>query len=405
MMLKKMFLVMCLVMLVGAGTALADGGNDAVNGSGVLAVGAYALGGDIKTGTDWIPNGHSAGLNAGGGASAGVAGGFIYNGTISADLTVIGGGEVQGGPRNEVTSNADKFISVGSQNTAYGVTGGSLHIVADPGKGFGMVAGTAGGIAGEATLSHSALSESPRRFWTMSEGNTLGIAGQAAVGAWSGEAGVLSGPDYTKYSIRRVTRYYGGEPGGRGYYQHKHGQIQYFRNGHPENQSEWTFLGRSSRRGYECVRIPVDSNGQAGFHANIFMTGGSFSESYRFVDWENGQKTEGMGTFVGAGTNVYATGGAYSSDNGLAIAGADVNGGYKVIGGAVSFTTQETKTGKAGAFAAGAYKGSGGLNTQYQGNAFGGTHTTATQTYGMTGSVMTSSAHMTVTSNGSSIVD
>jgi len=133
-------------------------------------------------------------------------------------------------------------------------------------------------------------------------------------------------------------------------------------------------------------------------YANIDMSGYSYSESYRGIDWFDGGKTEYMGSNVGAGTQVLS----YAYDRDCGIGAAFVEGGFVAGGFAASKTVQATDTGFAAATAIGVYGGAGGLGCDFNGSAVGYTATSATTLNGYNGSIMSSSAGMNV-SNGVAI--
>jgi hypothetical protein len=132
--------------------------------------------------------------------------------------------------------------------------------------------------------------------------------------------------------------------------------------------------------------------------ANIDMWGTSYSQSYRGIDWFCGGKTEIMGTDVGAFSSVESNG--YSDDH--IIGTAFVEGGYIAGGIAASKTIQMTQGGLATASAVGTYSGSGNLGSDFNGSAVGYTQTRATTYNGYNGSIMTSSAGMSVSSTSNS---
>jgi hypothetical protein len=137
--------------------------------------------------------------------------------------------------------------------------------------------------------------------------------------------------------------------------------------------------------------------GDVSMRANLEFSGSSYSDSFRFVerDRQNGTKTEGMGTYVGANTNVRTDG--WVDPNGF------VEGGFVAAGGAASKTVQKSDTGFAKASTVGTYSGSGSLGDNYTGKANGYTKTSITQYRGMTGSIVTSSAGMHVVSTTSPV--
>ena len=129
---------------------------------------------------------------------------------------------------------------------------------------------------------------------------------------------------------------------------------------------------------------------------NIGMVGTSYSESYRFADWTASGKTEGMGTNVGASTNIMTSTDTDTNRNWFSYADADVDGGAQAFGGTQAETVQFTGTGAAIAQTEGAYSGGTSVGGNYLGTATGYTNTSATKVNGMNGSIMNASAGQTV---------
>ena len=305
--------------------------------------GAAAIDSDFKT----IPNGAAFGVSGATGKAKADANGFVLNGTVEGEVDALGGGlTVTDSYRlHNPVSGVDASIGVGSSSTSQANTAASVKIKVDPDRhGFGVVDADISGFAAQGTLNASGLKESPI-YANGTTGFTGGISAQGSVGGFEGDAWAMSGPDY---------------------------------------------------RGW-CR--PVDSKAGAGMGAEITMVGGSYSESYRFFDKDGNITTTGMGTNVGAFTTVTSHGYDYDWDRGLACSDADVNGGFKVVGGAASITKQNAPgTGVAVAKALGVYSGSGRLGSTYNGSAVGYTHTTVATVDGMKGSIVSSGAGMKVTS-------
>lgn len=185
-------------------------------------------------------------------------------------------------------------------------------------------------------MNGSLVKNSPQSGWS-SDGHSLGVAGQLSHGSFYGEAGAESG---------------GGSGGG---------------------------------------------SGKAGFSTTTEMIGNSYSESFRYMTNDQGSHTEGMGSNVGASTQVNSTNDQYSNRRGY----TSVTGSYSVIGGAASKTVQSTNTGSASASTIGIYTGGGSVGSSYTGKAAGYTNTSVTTQHGMNGTISTSSAGMKVKSVGS----
>jgi len=320
---------------------------DVIGGFGAAV---QAKSGAVDFDAKLIPNGGAFGISGAGGLAAGQTAGGVFNGTVGGEVSVIGGGTTdKDAYQFNPDIDADKKIGVGSSTHNNAITGGSLKLNVDGGKylSIGGAEGTIGGVAGQASLDASGLGKSPKYF-SKTDGFTGGIAGQGSIGAFEGAAYVISGPDYKERD--------------------------------------------------RCKSYWVDSKAGAGMGAEIEMIGRSYSESYRFVDWNNGTKTEGMGTNVGAYTTVNSYGYDYDWDKGLAKAGAELDGGFAAAGGAATMTVQGNQYGTAKAIAVGAYKGHGSLDTNYEGSAVGYSSTSVTTIYGAKGSINSASAGMQVTS-------
>ena len=131
--------------------------------------------------------------------------------------------------------------------------------------------------------------------------------------------------------------------------------------------------------------------GSADVGAEINMGGDTYSDSWRAIDGN----TELMGTNVSAKTAVYSD--SHVDTHAFAIGG--VEGGWVAGGIAASKTVQATPYGVAKAGAIGTYSAAGELGCNFNGSAVGYTQTTATQTPGYRGSIMTSQAGMQVSNN------
>jgi len=404
--------------------ALACEGPDC-NAQGYLGVGVAA--GNIGFDADGkiINNGAAGSIGVGAGGSAGLAAGYVNNGKVSATTSVVGGGasgatshqgtlvDKEG---NSINGPDFRSITVGSGAESVAQTGGSMDVFVDPAgtfivDGFGLVGGAAGGAAGQGTLSGSGLILNDSYD---SDGFSGGVAGQGSTGSWSGSAHAGSKGDIAKDKGTGEYTYEGGQDGGPGYYEKykggNKGKVQHFKNGHPPDPSEWRFLGQNRTEDTEHV-INKDSKAGAGFEANIHMYGNTSTVSYRYIDTSvEGRKTEGLGTYVNAKTQVTSSGSSYANSTPLlANANASVNGSYKVAGGAASLTAQESigqgSLGGAVAGAVGTYQGSGTLGCNFDGSATGFTATSVTTFDGMNGSINSASAGMEVTAqtNGGNV--
>lgn len=333
---KKFFAIVASVLLIGASAAMACDGPECY-GSGNFDITAKAGSAALDGGLEFIPNGAAGGVAGAAGGTMGKADGYVRNGDAEADLNVVGGGLVN---QTDYRFNvpADRSIGVGSMSSAEAVTQGRIDVYADadsPGwfSGWGNKAEAEGGFIGGAaqgTLDGSFVAESPIFFET--NGFSGGIAGQGSAGFIAGGAEAYSG--------------------------------------------FWNCYG--DREAYAS--------------AGITMSGGSFSESYRYVNRDEGVKTEGMGTNVGAGTTVNSYG--HDSRN------AFTTGGFIVGGGAAAKTVQNApEIGGAKATAKGHYVGAGELNCNYAGSVNGYTNSAVTTFDGMQGSIVSAGSGMRVESH------
>lgn len=161
------------------------------------------------------------------------------------------------------------------------------------------------------------------------------------------------------------------------------GEAPYFNtNGHTFGVAGQGSLGLF--HGNVCARC----FGKDSAKAEIESVGYSYSESYRYLNKEDGVRTEGMGTLVGAGTEVNTL-------------GRNATGGFVAAGGAKAVTKQYNSNGFAKAKAAGMYVGSGALNCNFNGTAEGYTGTTVTTVKGMNGTIVSAGSGMKVTARSS----
>jgi hypothetical protein len=328
---------------------------------GGFGIKAFAIGGGVDMGFE-AKNGFVAGgIGAGGGLAGGKASGIVFDGAVAGDVYAVGGGFAGNTTYTFKIDGTDRSQGVGSASHAEGYTGGSVNVSVDPEKGMGYASGGIAGIAGQVTADGSA-GHTPNAF--VSNGFTAGLAGQGSVGGFVGYVVVLSGPDMEGTTLR----YVGG---------HKYGFL---------NPKNW-----------KCVPFSIDSQGAATVEANIDMWGNSYSESYGYVNVNEGVRTEGLGSNVGSDTHVRSSGSISSYRNGLAVADARLYGGFVAAGGATSMTQQTVPgAGAALATAQGGYVGAGTLGCDFDGVANGYTFTSGTTVEGLNGSVMTSGAGMAV---------
>ena len=295
-------------------------------------------------------SGAAGGIGGATGFSAAEADGFVFDGTVDGNVSTIGGGFSETDAYRFNPGIGDVGIGVGSWTQTSAVTGAHVDISVNPDSDWGGADGSISGFTTMGSLNGSVVGASPLRGWK-TDGYSAGVAGQGAVGGFEGGAFAISGADY--YSS-----------GWMGWYGHD-----------------------------------VDSNANASVDAQIDMNGFSVSESYRFIDNNNGFHTEGMGTYVEAGTDVTSYGYTDSYDNGLAEAGSGVCGSYVATGGTGTQTVQSNDNGRASATAVGAYVGTGALNTAFHGSAAGYSNTSMTTHPTANGVISRASAGMSVTSS------
>jgi len=329
---------------------------------------------DVKT----IKGGAAGGLSYGKGGALAIGGGHVNNATGGIDVTATGGGLSSTTTYKETLDVPDGFtgefksVKVGSVSEGVGVAGATLDLFIETKPDIPGSSGYAGGIimgkAKQGTLNGSYIVLTNKFD---SAGFTGGVAGQGSKGHFFGVAFVGSSGDGEDGGYF----YSGGEAGGPGWYVKDNGtpagKVKYFANGHPEGNSEWTFLG--------ATQTPVVIH-NAGLNADISMQGMSYSESYRYRMIGDGWQTEGLGTNVGAMTDVVTSG--------------NVAGSFTAHGGATTLTVQNGAV----AGAVGSYSGGGTLGSGYTGSAVGYSSTSTTTFTGMNGSVNTAAAGMKVSS-------
>ena len=341
---KKLFAILCAIMLIGAFTAssaMSCDGPDCYgsgNFDGTAAAGSAA----IDAGMKFIPHGAAGGIAGAAGGTKGFISGRVNDGEANASLNVVGGGLVN---QTGYTFNvpASLSIGVGSSSHAEAVTSANLDLSTKADcsgwfdKNYGTAIGGFTGGAAQGTLDGSIVGSSPLPMWD-SKGVTGGIAAQ-------GSAGLIAG-----------------------------GAIA-------NSETEWFFPGGA---------CPDNAYANAG----IDMVGNSYSESYRYIDFGCGTKTEGMGTNVGANTTVNSYGD--SSRDGF------TTGGF-IAGGKVCATTVQSAPGLGGAVATvhGAYAGAGSLNCNYSGSVTGSTYTSVTTVDGYKGSIVSAGSSASVSSHTS----
>jgi len=399
---KKIVCLIGIFMLVFSLNAFADEKKD----SGSTSVGFLGIEAEAGNATGsfgfaetpwWSADGFAVGGGLAGGHSEGGAFGGVYNGSIEGEINTVGGGLSKTETIKDI-SPSEHRVGTLTQNQAS--THGKIKVKADVGDGFGAGAvlggfhGAAGQVSGN--VSHMHLG------WAFdSEGHTGGIAGQGSAGYIAGSAGAL----VAGYSVDEG--YTGRDCNDKGkctgWFVKTNGEnagtVRYFDGKKPRDENpNWEYLGA------EKVK-PRDLKAGAGAKAGIDMTGFSYSESYRAIDKFEGGKTESMGTFVGAGTDVKSYGNDWewkvNEGCGIACSNASVDGGWIAAGGAATRTVQGGDgLGHARAGAVGGYFGAGELGTNFNGSAIGHSQTSITTIDGFNGSINGASAGMKVTAQG-----
>ena len=315
----------------GGGDNGCEGPTCQESASGNFDISVKAIGGGISADGKTIPNGAAGGFGIAGGVGAGEASGAFESFRFLGRTVTLGGAEANIG----VTAGGV------TQTTAYTFNPGGFGI------GVGSYTDNYAVIGGHV------------------DGNACGLAySSAMVGAIGGQASlngsVLFGSPLPVWDSHGMTYGLAGQ-----------GSVGAFVIGG----------GAAGLGSYEA-------------DAGIDMWGGSYSESYRGINFLQGGKTEYMGSNVGAWTHVTSYGNADSRG----FAGAYAEGCYLAGGFATSKTVQFTDSGFAKATAAGSYTGSGPLGTGFNGSANGYTYTSATTFDGYNGSIMSASAGMSVSS-------
>jgi hypothetical protein len=386
-MVQKLFVSIMLVLMVSVGASFACNDWECrdyeyVNGMGKFKIGAEGAAGAVDMDSEVLKKGGAFGISGAGGLANADASGYIVNGMTEGEVGVVGGGltvtEAFSGNYDFDEGNGNgKYV--GSASESYAITGGRLFIKVDPEKrGFGIARGDMSGIAGQGTLNASYM-VTGNKF--ENDGFTGGVAAQGSVGAFEGEAFVISGGDYYRPN-GTLWEKQSGKNAGKVY-------VKPFK-WHPKKPSEWEFVG------YNCVLI--DSKAKAELEAEIEMMGGSESLSWKeiHIDTENGIRTEAMGTNVSAWTEVNTSASKTLKDKGRGYAQGCVTGSYTAIGGTGAYTQMSNDNANLNSHAVGVYYGHGTLNTNFAGSANGYTNGSITTVEGMKGSIVRSGAGMEV---------
>ncbi len=328
----KLFGIITLALLISVPAALACHGPECGEGEGNFKIKAKAYGKGFDIDGKLIKRGAAGGLSSAKGYTTGGARGYVYNADASGKIDVSGGGLASTTAYKFDPEVGDHGKGVGSSSYAYGETTASLKLKAKNADGWYDWGFAHGGFHG--CVRQLTLDGSiivNGKKWD-SKGLSAGVAGQMASGHIYGDAMVDS----------------------------------------------W-----------------IGYNGKVNLKAGIIMDGASYSESYRFVAEEDGVRVEGMGTNVGARTDVETFRKVKSKGWGYGYVG----GSFNAKGGAAALTVQKNDNGKAVALAVGTYQGSGRLGCNFSGSVQGGTYTNAMKVEGMNGTVMSSGASMSVSSH------
>jgi hypothetical protein len=319
------------IMMIAAPAMAKDCNGPDCSVAGNFDVEVGAIGGGIDADLEFIPRGAAGGIGAAGGLAGGQAEGAFESGRILWWKVPFGGAE----------ANLEVIAGGATNTNAYDFTpkGGDMGIgVGSETYGFGYVYGHVDGDA-----------------WGLaySEGGFAGIAGQGSL-----DGSVLFDSPLCFWDSKGMTYGLAGQGSVAG------------------------IIGGGAAAGL----------GDYEAEAEVNMSGNSYSDSYRAINFDSGRTTEVMGSNVGAFTSITSYGNADSNLIGTAF----VNGGYVAAGNVASKTVQFTQTGAAKATAYGSYSGAGELGCSMNASAVGYTQTRATTYDGMTGSVMSSSAGMKV---------
>jgi len=345
---KKMLIALCMVFSIAlVGNAMACEGPEC-SAEGNFDISTFAAGGGIDLDGKLIPNGATGGISAAGGVAGGQASGHVEEGRVPIYKWTWCGPRIVGW----------KTIKFGEASASLNTTGGGFTQTNSykfkPEGDFDKAIGVGTHSDGYATT--KGRLDVAAHGIAESHGSMFGLAGQ----------GTLDG------SIIGPSPKFGWDSNGVSL-------------GVAGQGSVGGFVGGAGAMGY----------GSATVEAGVDMFGGGYSESYRGIKWDDGFKTETMGTNVGVTTDITSYGNVDRSFVGVGF----VDGGYVAGGFAATTTIQKTQGGVAAAKAVGSYSGAGELNCNFNGSATGYSQTSATTAEGYKGSVMNSQAGMNVTIN------
>jgi len=337
--------------------------------------GHFAAGYGFDYDYQFIPFGVAGGLSAAGSISMGEFEAFAIGGSAEGETHGVAGGYASTDAFRDFFKDGDtRGVAVGSSSYTYAPVSGQAHVAADGENGIAGAHARFFAVGGQITADGSALSANP--YLMDSEGGTFGIAAQGSVGYVAGEAGAISGPDYTSY--------------------------------------EWEFVGWNCGRfgcwpDYDLVPYEVDSLAGAGIGARLQMRGHSESISQRYLIDGEGYRGEGVRTDVAASTQVSASERLdwqhdYEYSNGLAGADNGLRGGYIAAGGAMTASKLSTPTGFGTANASGFYVGaSSNPRCDFNGAVNGFSTVEVYNNNTMNGTVVYSGAGMSVTATNGPI--
>ena len=331
---KKLFSVLSIMllglMLCGTPSMACDGPD--CHASGNFNIDVIVVGGGVDVDGKLIPGGTAGGIGVAGGVAGGEAAGEFTSLKIGRETIAFGSSEANIGVTAGGATNTEAY--------SYNPNGFDLGIgVGSRTDSFGVVDGH---LDGRATgLAYSV-------------GGIAGIAGEGSL-----DGSIVFGSPLSVWDSKGVS--YG--LAGQGAY--------------------GGFVGDGGALAAGSYEV----------EAGIEMSGTTYSESHRGIIFNQGNKTEVMGSNVGSFTQVTS----YSFTDRSCIGTASVAGGFEAAGFAKSGTVQTVPGGFATANAVGSYSGSGELGCNFNGSAVGYTQTSATTFNGMNGSIMSSSAGMKVT--------
>jgi hypothetical protein len=352
---KKLFIVGLMVLsLVFGGQAFACDGPDC-NAEGNFDIDTFAIGGGLSTDGVWGNNAGAGGIGVAGGIAGSKASGHVE----SYEKPIYDWVKVQG-----KYCSYWKYMKVGSRTVMLGHAEGALH-----------------SSAGGATLTESYdfyTEDDPRydkKYGVMSYTDNIDVRATSWLNL---NAFGLAGADAMFGGIA-------GQGSANGAFIGPH-PDQNIKGGAIAGTAQGSLVGYYGLAGTGLI-------GDVEIDTGAVMFGFSEAGAYRAVDYFEGGMTQ---TFVGwtrANTDVYS---AWNYQNSDGLAASYVNGGWVAGGAGYTASVMATEGGMAKATAAGTYSGHGELGCDFNGMLDGYSKTQSTTYDGYNGTVMRSSAGMTV---------